>query len=415
MLLFGKYILIVIVAVLMLCVLSYISVPVYDFQSGRSFCGDSVYNPYAGADSSCWRKANFHAHQKEKPQCDYTVEQMLEAYRSNGYDIMSISDHQCLNTEHADRPGFIPTYEHGYGINGYHQLVMGAERVTWRDFPLMLTQLQMQYMLHWLRPQAEALVLNHPGKTRIIDLAVYGWLRGYDLLEINPERGRERSEQYWDTALSAGIYSTLIGDDDAHNIRNRSSWFQRCFTMVNTPSLRPGDIMKSLKKGAAYAVYVPHDVNNRPDPHGDLPRMERISMQGDTIRIRVDRPASAIRFIGQNGTLLAEGSGAEAVYAFRKNDAYARAEAHFDDGTILFFNPFVRTADGNRPVNVFVPVVNYPLTVLCHLLWFALLAGLTALMLYLSGVRRGSLYYRWNPSVAPERTKPDRRETTAGS
>ena len=160
MLLFGKYILIVIVAVLMLCVLSYISVPVYDFQSGRSFCGDSVYNPYAGADSSCWRKANFHAHQKEKPQCDYTVEQMLEAYRSNGYDIMSISDHQCLNTEHADRPGFIPTYEHGYGINGYHQLVMGAERVTWRDFPLMLTQSQMQYMLHWLRPQAEALVLE---------------------------------------------------------------------------------------------------------------------------------------------------------------------------------------------------------------------------------------------------------------
>lgn len=254
MLLFGKYILIVIVAVLMLCVLSYISVPVYDFQSGRSFCGDSVYNPYAGADSSCWRKANFHAHQKEKPQCDYTVEQMLEAYRSNGYDIMSISDHQCLNTEHADRPGFISTYEHGYGINGYHQLVMGAERVTWRDFPLMLTQSQMQYMLHWLRPQAEALVLNHPGKTRIIDLAVYGWLRGYDLLEINPERGRERSEQYWDTALSAGIYSTLIGDDDAHNIRNRSSWFQRCFTMVNTPSLRPGDIMKSLKKGAACGI-----------------------------------------------------------------------------------------------------------------------------------------------------------------
>ena len=100
---------------------------------------------------------------------------------------------------------------------------------------------------------------------------------------------------------------------------------------------------------------------------------------------------------------------------FGRTIAYARAEAHFDDGTILFFNPFVRTADGNRPVNVFVPVVNYPLTVLCHLLWFALLAGLTALMLYLSGVRLGSLYYRWNPSVAPERTEPDRRETTAGS
>lgn len=102
--------------------------------------------------------------------------------------------------------------------------------------------------MHWLRPQAEALVLNHPGKTRIIDLAVYGWLRGYDLLEINPERGRERSEQYWDTALSAGIYSTLIGDDDAHNIRNRSSWFRAASQWSIPPSLQPRGYYEVFEK-----------------------------------------------------------------------------------------------------------------------------------------------------------------------
>lgn len=407
MILFGKYILIVVVGVLLLCVLSYVSVPVYKFQPGRSFGGAFIYNPYEGVDASCWKKANFHAHQKEKPQCDYTVEQMLDAYRVNGYDIIGISDHQCLNTAHADRPGFIPAYEHGYGINGYHQLVLGAEKVTWRDFPLMLTQSQMQYMLKWLRPQAEVLVLNHPGKTRIIDLSVYGWLRGYDLLEINPERGRERSEQYWDVALSAGIYSNLIGDDDAHNIRNRSSWFQRCFTMVNTPSMQRSDILDALKKGRAYAVYVPHDLNNRPQPHADLPRVESVSLHGDTVRVRVDQPASAIRFIGQNGMLLAEGNGAEAVYPFGANDTYVRTEVHFDNGVILYVNPFVRTADGRQPVNTFVPVIDYPLTVLSHLLWFALLSGLSLLWLRLWGVRRGRWFYRWNPAVIPARTKPD--------
>ena len=396
MLIFGKYLLLVILSILLLCVISYMLVPVYKFSYGTPFSGDRIYNPYKDIDSTAWRKANFHCHQKEKPQCNYTVEQMLDAYYRNGYDIASISDHQCLNYEHANRPGFIPTYEHGYGINGYHQLVMGAEEVTWREFPLMITQSQMQYMLAWLRPQSKALVLNHPGKTKLIDLDIYGWLRGYDLLEINPEQGRQRSDQYWDIALSAGIYSTLIGNDDAHSITNRESWFQRCFTRVNTPTLNPDDIIASLKKGAAYAVIVPHTLNRQENPHADLPEMKSISFEHDTIRICVDRPAN-IRFIGQNGTLLHESSGTEGHYRFSEQDTYVRCEARFENGVILYFNPFIRTQDGARPANIFTPVINYPLTILSHVLWLVLSFGLVAAMFRVAGISKKGLFYRWHP------------------
>ena len=400
MITFGKYLLLLLLGLLLLCVISYLSVPVYRFSPGAPFAGDCIYNPYAQIDSASWRKANFHCHQKEKPQCNYTVDQMLEVYYRNGYDIASISDHQCLNYERSDRPGFIPTYEHGYGVNGYHQLVMGAEKVSWREFPLMITQSQMQYMLAWLRPQSKALVLNHPGKTKLIDLSIYGWLRGYDLLEINPEQGRQRSDQYWDTALSAGIYSTLIGDDDAHSITNRESWFQRCFTMVNTPTLDPDDIIASLKRGAAYAVVVPHTLNRRENPHADLPRMESISFERDTIRIQTDRPAT-LRFIGQHGTLLHESFGTEGQYRFTEQDTYVRGEARFENGVILYFNPFVRTADGTRPENIFTPVIDYPLTILSHILWLIVGFALAAVMFRVAGVSGKRLFYRWHPRVAP--------------
>lgn len=398
MLIFGKYLLLVILGILLLCVISYMLVPVYKLSHGAPFSGDRIYNPYAQTDSTAWRKANFHCHQKEKPQCNYTVDQMLDAYYQNGYDIASISDHQCINYEHAERPGFIPTYEHGYGVNGYHQLVMGAGKVSWREFPLMITQSQMQYMLAWLRPQSKALVLNHPGKTKLIDLSIYGWLRGYDLLEINPEQGRQRSDQHWDTALSAGIYSTLIGDDDAHSITNRESWFQRCFTRVNTPTLDPDDIIAALKRGAAYAVVVPHTLNRQKNPHANLPSLQSISFEQDTIHIRLDRPAT-IRFIGQNGTLLAESVGSEAEYRFADADTYVRCEARFDNGVILYFNPFVRTQDGARPANIFTPVINYPLTILSHILWLVLCFGLVAAMFRVAGVSKGRLFYRWHPRI----------------
>ena len=399
-----KYLLIVSVVVLLLCAVSYVGIPVYRFGHGRAFRGDRIYDPYSDVDPEQWRKANFHAHQSEKPKCDYSAEQMLEAYRLNGYDIIGISDHQKLNLAGSDRPGFIPIYEHGYGLNRCHHLLIGAQKVSWRDCPVMLTRSQVQFMLAGLRPQAELVVLNHPGQMRWIDHRLYGCLRGYDLMEINPETGPERSDIVWDAALSAGIYSTLVANDDAHSITDRESWFQRCFTMLNTPSLDRGDILASLRKGTAYGVYVPAEVNLREKPHADLPRVERIGLQGDTISLRLDRPARSIRFIGQEGHVLARTADSRTGhYRFDERDTYARAVAEFDDGVVLYFNPFVRTSDGLRPGNAFVPEIDYPLTILSDSLWLTVVAVLGRLLFALCGVRHVRPYPVRVPFVVPDR------------
>ena len=386
-----KYILIVAVSFLLLCLMSYLTVPVYDFTDGKPFVGDSLYNPYRGVVEGNWIKANFHAHQKEKPRCDYTVAEYVEAYYRNGYDIAGITDHQYINREMNHRSGYISGYEHGYGVNGYHQLVLGAQHVTWREFPIMITQSQMQYMLQWLRPDAEILVLNHPAQTRLIDHDIYTRLRGYDLLEINPGTGDLSSLPHWDHALSSGIYSTLIGNDDAHYIDDRARWTQRCFTRLNVPNMRPATLLQALKAGHAYATYVPTPVNIQPHPHVGLPQMRSFDLHGDTLSLELDRPATEIRFIGQNGRLLYTDTGCMGTYKIAPRDTYVRSEAHFDNGVILYFNPVVRSASGERPENTFVPIINFPKTIGLHLVWILLIAGLTGLLLRLLGYQRRPL------------------------
>lgn len=359
---------------LLVCILTYIPVPVYKFQEGAPFAGEYIYNPYEGIDSTAWRKANFHAHQKEKPACDYTVEEFLDAYRKSGYDIIGLTDHQHISLEYSDRQGFIPGYEHGFNVNRHHHCLLGADKVWWRDFPVMLTQSQAQYIVKKLKPQGKLLVLNHPGQLRIVDHDIYSRLRGYDLLELNPERQPGSiSYDVWDQALSEGIYANQVSDDDAHSISRRGSWFQRSFTMVNTPTYNADDILDNLVKGRSYGVFVPRDLNMSFDHHPDFPKLKNVTFVNDTITVTFSEPASSVKFIGQGGKTLAEYADtlgvSEARYVFADNDTYVRTAVVFPNGIELFLNPYVRTPDGNAPLNVFDGKIDYLMTGVSMLGW----------------------------------------------
>ena len=393
-----RYLLCLILFVLLLDVGSYLGVPVYRFAEGSSFSGDSIYDPYREVDSSCWRKANFHAHQRERKYESYTPDQFFAAYRAQGYDIIGLSDHCYLNYAQSDRAGFIPTYEFGWGINKAHFLMMGASFASLHDFPFTLTPSQLQHTLRRLNPQARVVVLNHPGQLRGIDHKVYERLRGYDLLEINPDNGRENSIPCWDRALSSGIYANLIGDDDAHTVSFRGSFFQRCFTMVNTPEVNEYHILSSLKKGKAYAVRLTPELNQRARPHEGLPSIRTVGLRdGGEVYLALSEPAREIRFVGQDGIIRKTTENvAEASYDFTPTDTYIRVEALFDSGVEIFTNPFVRTA-GMQPVNVFIPDVHWPFTILLNLLWvfvFFVLCYCIAVLLRL-------LPRRWRPDWVP--------------
>lgn len=353
--------------------------PIYRFGAPRAFSGAYVYNPYAGCDSAAFAaplKSNFHAHTMWDTRHDYTPEEFRAAYLAQDYEVIGIAEHQVINPM-----GHIPSYEHGLNLSNFHVLMLGADGVQWLDYPIMLMPLnQMQASLDMLSGDAQAMGINHSERIKFIDhQRIFSRLQGYKLMEMNPMS----DPRCWDYALSSGIYSNLVADDDAHSIINRRSWFQKCYTMVLSDS-EVGDILVDrLVRGAAYGVVLSNEKNTEQAPHAGLPRIKDIGITaGDTVYIALDMEADSIRFVGDNGRTVALFADCDnARYAMRAADSYVRVECYYSPGIEVWSNPFVRTEqplgfiddrDGMPRTVVPAPTINWWLTVLNSIMWTSL-------------------------------------------
>lgn len=345
--------------------------PVYDFPTTVPFSGAYIYNPYKGFDSSQVLKSNFHAHTQWDTDSAYTEEQFVEAYKAQGYDVISMANHQALS-----RLGHVQSYEHGINASNYHISVLGTECVSWLDFPLMFRPLhQMQFMINHLTPQATILAVNHADRIRFADYErVFGKLRGYPLMEMNPPH----DPKCWDIALSSGIYSNLVANDDAHSITRRHSWMQKCFSMVCTSSDEPDSLLSALRRGNAYGTVISNEKNMSKHPHANLPKINNIALNGEVVSIRMDSKADSIRFIGQGGrTVYSVSDTTGASYVFAPQDTYIRVVAHYPLDIQVWSNPFVRiSGEQNDPHSYDKPTVLWTMTLLNILIWIAVSGGL---------------------------------------
>ncbi|MEG2479473.1 MAG: hypothetical protein RSA50_04310 [Mucinivorans sp.] len=345
---------------------------IYSFsKSGKPFAGDSIYFPYQGVDwNQPLMKANFHAHTKVDVNGDYTAEQFRAAYDSSAYDIIGIAEHQIINPL-----GDIPSYEHGWGFNNFHILMLGSTKVDWLDNPLMMMPShQMQYSIERLRHKTTLLSLNHPERWRHFAWENIAHLRGFDLVEMNPSL----DPRPWDLLLSNGYYAPIIASDDSHSITNRLSWFQRCYTMVATEA---DQLINALQKGKSYGVIVPVEINLK-GCHKELPVVKSVDFRNDTLTVRLSELADSIIFIGQNGmTKLIAMDTDSASYHFESKDTYIRAEGHLRGGIIIRLNPLFRgewSPEGWSSNEAIAPV-NYWLTTLNAIAWS--LGGVVVLLL----------------------------------
>lgn len=353
--------------------------PVYDFPATQPFSGEYIYNPYRGFDSSQVLKSNFHAHTQWDTDSAYTEEQFVEAYKAQGYNVISTANHQAIG-----RLGHVPSYEHGVNASNYHISVLGTEHVSWLDFPLMFVPLhQMQFMINHLTPQTKILAVNHPERIRFADHErVFSQLRGYPLMEMNPSH----DSKCWDVALSSGIYSNLVANDDAHSITRRHSWMQKCFSMVCSSSDEPDSLINALRIGNAYGTVISNEKNMQENPHANLPKINNIALLGGgVVSVRVDSVADSIRFVGQGGrTLFSVSDTTSARYAFAPEDTYVRVVAHFPLDIQVWSNPFVRISDPQYNPHTYVePTVSWAVTVVNVLLWLAIVGGLIWLVVLL--------------------------------
>jgi len=368
-----------------LIVLSNVS-PVYDFADPEPFCGDLIYNPYKGNDGT-WEKATFHTHTKVDNilnECEVYPDSTLALYESFGYKVVSFSNHMQLTGFPGDKSREIRVYEHGLNFFKLHNLVFNPAKVNWFDSFLPLTASQQQFKIDRLSKNADFVALNHPDRTDFITEESMRKLSGYRTVEADCGFYDEYTYgEKWDAALTAGHYAPSAISDDLHH-PGRSVKFARRCCFLGTSSQRYEDVKAVLLSGNFYSMHIPDFGDGnweiKREAHHNLPSVISIGLEDTLVYMNVSRPARSLEVIGDRGEVLKTITDSTAVdYAFLPDNTYVRLVARFDDGCVIFSNPFARwNGSSDTPFKV----SPHPVKVLLTILWNILILLIAGFFVY---------------------------------
>ncbi len=355
--------------------------PIYDFPAPEPFSGSDLFDPYASFDPAIgWKRANFHTHTKVDGifnECPEWPDKVYADYMKFGYDILAFSNHNELTVHPVDSSLQIDVYEHGFNPLKFHKLVFNPSRMILHDIVIPFLPSQRQFEMDYLGRNADFLVLNHPDRTGCTTAEMMRLVSGYRLIEADCGAGTDGRR--WDEALSAGHYSFCLADDDCHDSGCSSRIAVRC-SWWNCPGAGYDDIRRALLGGCGYAMRIPDygdgDWSVKYEANACLPQITDIGLHGtDTVHLALSREASRIVARGQGGAVVGCAEGSDSfVYAFRPEDTYVRLVAEFDDGVVIYSNPFARydSSLARSPYRESGHRVNVALTILFNLAVLAL-------------------------------------------
>ncbi len=326
-----------------LLLLPYLLVPAYEPHPATPFTGNTLFNPYANI-GAAWQRANFHAHSTAwggLTSGHDTADEVRAAYVRLRYDVIGLSNYHTI-TRAAGTTNFLPVYEHGFSVRKTHQLVIGAQDVVGLDFPLYQSTAAKQYLLGRLQQRGAVTAVVHPYLRMGYDTTELAQLSGYDLLEVRSHWND--ASAWWDAVLTAGNPIWAIGNDDVHDVRNPRETGV-VWTMVNAATPSPDSVLGALRAGRMYVVAGDQTGQRR----SAAPRLEQLTVRGDTVAVQFDRPVQEIRVIGDGGVLRATSpSTARMTYVLPPTDHYARVVAS-TDGHTLYLNPVLRAVGVPQP------------------------------------------------------------------
>lgn len=377
------------IALLLLILCVYLSVPTYSFKEPRPFEGQYLYNPYQDMNPDQWKKYHFHCHSRKyfgltngRKSTETAIDSV---YQALGYDHYGISDYMSINPHNADKQDYIPAYEHGYGLfRKTHQICIGAESVYWPDFLFMQNLNMKQHTLNKLGERSRFVMPAHASFTtgyKVNDMVL---LSNYRLLEILNPYGN--AFEHWDMALSNGHRVYALGDDDTHNITDHSEVCHN-LTMINTQNLDAESAYEALDKGLCYAVefdnwyHFPMTLEEKVKQVKALPHLTRAELVGDTLFVATSaNKMQEVKFIGQDGKVLkTEEAVATAYYVIQPEDHYVRTVINVNGLQHFYLNPVTRHPTP-EPIDQRLDVVNKAQT---YLYWFVYLVALAAFVWYL--------------------------------
>ena len=263
----------------------YLSVPSYRFEDPVAFHGGFIYNPYK-SDKDNWHYYDFRS----------------DTIDEQGFDV-------C---------------EYGYGLSKTRYLCIGTKDKRKIDYPFFQNIHYKQFNIDELQKKCRFAVPAYIDKG--FKLREMRYLSHYRLLEaLNADC---QAVNYWDEALSHGVRVNIIAScgNNAEDVKY--------VTVVNAEEV--DSVYAALESGDSYAFAYQRDIK-------DLPALDFVHLDGDTVTLQVSEKAAVIRFVGQNGVVRDSVVNSEtASYCFAPDDTYIRAELVFDDGTVMYLNALLR-------------------------------------------------------------------------
>jgi len=291
-----------------------------------------------------WLKGNLHTHSTNSDGV-HTPQEVVNNYRSKGYDFLSITDHGRLtdpSTLNTRGITLIPGEEISLGKSEagttFHIVAIGiCESLPFRDFD---TKSNPQAAIDTIKKNGGLAILAHPYWS---GLTSNDMLRpiGYDGVEIynsNCEiyNGAGDSRPHVDSALAKGRKFLLFATDDHHGTPEPMKLSDAAVSWISVKAKDNSaeSILSSIKAGQFYA--------------SNGPEIRDITYEGDTIVAKTS-PSASIGFIStpSRGTKYwsINGSIMEAAYKPRKGETYIRVEATDERGRTAWSNPIYLTAD----------------------------------------------------------------------
>jgi hypothetical protein len=283
-----------------------------------------VDNPYAVPGS--YRKGQFHMHTTRSFDGWNSLspaEDSLE-YKRRGYQFVVMTDHEVVSNaqEVADEafiviPGFESTHD-----SGHITAPFATEAVD--------PSLSPQERIDAIAAKGGLAILAHPDWRVGWDDAKFRDLQGYTAFEIyNPlatltDERQQYNTKLWTNGLNNRGWANrmwAVAVDDSHD----PSAIDKGWVMAKTATLSEAAVKKSIESGAFYA-------SNGPS-FGVLGVMKNA--------ITASSPnASSIRFIDQEGKVVAEGPASWATYRPSGTERWIRVEAVTGDGRTAWSQPF---------------------------------------------------------------------------
>lgn len=342
--LFGVVLGLFLLALVSFGVLLYVRSTWYSFEEPQPFEGKAWFNPYKGVHDFSGLRANFHAHSEcwsGLTNGKGSEEEVRTIYDNLGYDVYSLSNYHKIDTRSDFR-----SYEHGWGIGKTHQLVVGANKVSWIDFPFIQNIHQKQSIIDFIKEENDdaLVILAHPSLRGAYSSDDIARLDGFHAMEaVNKLR---KSLVLWDEVLSKGAYVPAVAGDDCHNIYKPRD-YGRCMTVLLSRNNSPQAMKAAIRSGRALAVEiggnVEGDVSEKSDAIKQPIPLEGIKVEGDLLTLKLKQKEKEVILIGDHSDTLLRAVGEELVnYQIPPSNTYVRAEILCENGARIYTNPIVR-------------------------------------------------------------------------